>query len=208
MTRPTQSPSMTERLRADILSGECPPGTRLVELRLTQRYGVGRSSIRSAILELVKEGLVVHVANRGATVRALTLEETIEVYEVRARLEGLLARSAAQNASKQEREALRSLIPGLRDALESGGEQALLERERAFYEAVARIARHRLTSELLETLRNQSSHRADAGTKSPDGISRTLEAHLATIEAIVSGDPDAAEEAASRHIESVLASLR
>ncbi len=208
MTRPSQSPSMTERLRADIVSGEYAPGTRLVELRLTQRYGVGRASVRAAIFELSKEGLVVHEANRGATVRAWSLEETIEVYEVRARLEGLLARSAAQNASKQEREALRSLIPGLREALANGGERARLERERALYAAVTRIARHRLAGDLSETLRNQSSRRVDTGTMRPDEATRALEAHRATIEAIASGDPDAAEQAARAHIESLLAGLR
>ncbi|MEJ7800661.1 MAG: GntR family transcriptional regulator, partial [Ilumatobacter sp.] len=51
---------VSELLRNDILTGEFPPGERLIELQLTDRYGVGRAAIRSAIVELSTEGLVIH----------------------------------------------------------------------------------------------------------------------------------------------------
>jgi len=208
MPRPKQNPSATDRLREDVLSGEYAPGARLVELSLTRRYGVGRSSIRAAILALAKEGLVVHEANRGATVRTLSREETIQVFEVRARLEGLLARSAAQNASAAEQEALRRRVQALREALESGGEGVFLEGERALYDELARVARHRVAAELIATLQNQSSHPAERLSQDPGWASSRLEGHASTIEAIASGDPEAAERSARRHIESILERLR
>ena len=208
MTRPAQTPSATDRLRDDLLSGQYAPGARLVELRLAQRYGVGRAGIRAAILELAKEGLLVHEANRGARVRALSLEETIEVYEVRARLEGLVARSAARNPSAQDRESLRERVPALRAALERGSVPDYLEGERALYEQLARIARHRVAGELLGRLRNQSSHAPDRLAQDPAWASAAVEGHEATLEAIAAGDADAAEQAARGQVESILERLR
>ena len=94
MARTQPAESVTNRLRQDVLRGDFEPGTRLIEAQLTERYGTGRDAIRAAILELDKEGLITREANRGATVRELTLEEAISIYEARAALEGLLAQRA------------------------------------------------------------------------------------------------------------------
>ena len=83
---------VSELLRNDIVSGRFPPGERLIEVQLTERYGVGRAAVRSAIVELSTEGLVEHETNRGATVRRVSLASAIEIAEARSVLEGLLAR--------------------------------------------------------------------------------------------------------------------
>lgn len=101
---------VTEQLRFDILAGEFMPGARLIELQLTERYGAGRAAIRSAIVELSAEGLVVHETNRGATVRDIQIDEAIEIAEARAVLEGLIARRAAECATDDERTELDTVI--------------------------------------------------------------------------------------------------
>ena len=97
---PSMSPpnaKVTDRLRTDVISGHFPPNMRLVEAQLTERYDTGRASVRSAIAELAKEGLVVREVNCGATVRALSRSETIEIYEARCAIDILNARRAATN---------------------------------------------------------------------------------------------------------------
>ena len=89
--------AVSELLRNDIVTGQFPPGERLTELQLTERYGVGRAAVRAAIVELSTEGLVEHETNRGATVRRVSLASAIEIAEARSVLEGLLARRAAQS---------------------------------------------------------------------------------------------------------------
>ena len=85
------NPSATDRLRNDILTGALPPGERLVELQLAERYQIGRAAIRAALLELDSEGLVRREANRGATVRRISLSDAIEITQARGALEGLVA---------------------------------------------------------------------------------------------------------------------
>jgi DNA-binding GntR family transcriptional regulator len=79
---------VADKLRTDVVSGHFPPNMRLIEAQLTERYETGRASVRSAIVELVKEGLLTREVNRGATVRMIEqieMIEMIEIYEARTR---------------------------------------------------------------------------------------------------------------------------
>ena len=206
-SRPPKT-SVTDRLRDDILAGSFAPGTRLIELQLTDRYGVGRAAIRSAIVELDKEGLVVRETNRGAKVRAISVEEAIEVYEARAALEGLMARHAAREATKLEREELRALVPGMREAVERDAPTRFAALGRDLHERVSQIGRHRVARHLVGTLRNQSRGHPDRLSAIPARPEQSLAEHIAIIEAICSGDADEAQAAVERHIESIIATLR
>ena len=102
--------SVTDSLRDDILSAVFSPGDRLVELQLTDRYGCGRATIRSALVALEAEGLISRELNRGATVRRISVDEAIQITEARSALESLIAAHAARNASDTERAEVLSLI--------------------------------------------------------------------------------------------------
>lgn len=75
---------------------EVVPGQRLVEMELASHYGVGRNSVREALQRLEAEGIVELFRNRGAAVRLLTLQQTLDVLDVAERMTGLLARTAAR----------------------------------------------------------------------------------------------------------------
>lgn len=90
------SASATERLRAAVLAGEFKPGERLYEERLSERLGVSRTPVRTALQALAADGLLDHAPHRGYAVRAFDTAETLQAYEIRAVLEGLAARRAAQ----------------------------------------------------------------------------------------------------------------
>jgi DNA-binding GntR family transcriptional regulator len=71
---------VVERVRDAILIGELSPGQRLVEAELTERFAASRGTVRQALLHLEGLGLVTRERNRGARVRAITLEEAVEVW--------------------------------------------------------------------------------------------------------------------------------
>ena len=109
--------NITDDLRSDILAGVFPPGDRLVELHLSERYSVGRASVRSALVELTTEGLVERAANRGATVRRITVAEAIQITEARAALESLIAQHAARQATTTECAELVAIVARMRRAV-------------------------------------------------------------------------------------------
>ena len=94
--RAPRSQVVSEEIRAMILSGRLKPGERLVEESLSAELGVSRVPVREALLALSAQGLVRIEPRRGATVAEITPKIVAELVEVRALLEGLNARLAAQ----------------------------------------------------------------------------------------------------------------
>jgi DNA-binding GntR family transcriptional regulator len=96
------------RIQTAILGGEYPPGTHLQQDELCARFGVSRTPIREALRKLQAQNLVDLVPNKGATVRVRTRRELLEVYALRAELEGFAAALAATQALPDTIEELQS----------------------------------------------------------------------------------------------------
>jgi DNA-binding GntR family transcriptional regulator len=199
---------VTDRLRSDILRGEFPPGTRLIELHLTERYGVGRATIRSTIVELSAEGLVVHEANRGATVRHVPVDVAVEIAQARAVLEGLQARQAAARATDDERAELEQVIRDMERAVESDDQAAYSELNGVLHRRIGEISGHSIGSELVANLRNRGAHQEFRLSLKQGRSTVSLPQHRAIVDAIVAGDGTAAERAMHDHLASVEAALR
>jgi DNA-binding GntR family transcriptional regulator len=90
-----------ERIRQAIVEGRYRPGHRLVEQRVGQDLDLSRTPVREALFRLEAEGLVESVRNRGATVRTLTRQDILDVYDLRASLEALAAERAADRATDE-----------------------------------------------------------------------------------------------------------
>lgn len=199
---------VTDRLRSDILRGEFPPGTRLIELQLTERYGVGRATIRSTIVELSAEGLVVHEANRGATVRHVPVEVAIEIAQARAVLEGLQARQAATRATDDERAELEQVVRDMEHAVAVDDQASYSELNGILHRRIGEISGHSIGRELVANLRNRGAHQEFRLALKPGRSRTSLPQHRAIVAAIVTGDGVAAEQAMHDHLASVEAALR
>ena len=92
----TQSQRVAEQIRDMIMTGQIEPGARLYEQLLTSLTGASRTPVRAALSELANEGMVTYTPNRGYEVRRFTLDDIINAYRVRAVLEGLACRTAAE----------------------------------------------------------------------------------------------------------------
>lgn len=200
--------SVADRLRDDILRGVFPPGERLIELQLTERYGAGRAAIRAALVELDAEGLVRRETNRGATVRRISVAEAVEITEARSALEGLIARRAAERATTSERDELRDLIDEMRAVVERDDRLAYSKLNRTLHATLCRIARHQVADDLVANLRNRAAHHQFRLTVMPGRAAESLAQHAAIVAAVVSGDGEAAERAMRTHLASVIDVLR
>src|SRR5258708_6423344 len=105
-----------EQLIEDILSGRLPPGTRIVETRLAQQFGVSQAPVREALRDLAVFGFVVNSPFRGTQVRQISPEELLEIYPIRAALEGVAARAAATRIDDAGLRRLEELIDTMREA--------------------------------------------------------------------------------------------
>lgn len=98
----TRSQSVADDLRELVIQGEFQPGEHVQEQPVAERLGVSRTPVRAALTSLAGEGYLVYHPNRGYFVRRFDLQEIMDAYEVRAALEALAARRAAQRGLASE----------------------------------------------------------------------------------------------------------
>lgn len=107
---------ITHELRRLIASGELEPGARLPLRQLADYFGVSTTPVRTALIELAAEGLVVSRSHSGVRVAQMSLEEFEEVWTARVGLEWWLARRAVEHVDDSDVEHLGTLLAELTTA--------------------------------------------------------------------------------------------
>jgi len=197
-----------DALREAILSGEYLPGERLVEAQLCQRLGASRFNVRSALQDLAAEGLVEVQRNKGAQVRKVSLDEAIEITELRMVIEGLVAARAAERVSDDDASELDEIGLLMRRAVSAGEFRRYSDLNQRLHATVRRIAGHRAADELIETLRGQLVRHQYMLSLLPGRPAISLPQHERIIRAIRFRDVMEAEAAMREHIASVIEALR
>jgi DNA-binding GntR family transcriptional regulator len=198
--------SFVDELRHDIIAGLYHPRERLVEADLAAHYGVTRSSVRGALQQLATESLVDKEANRGARVRAMSLDEAIEIVEARSALEGLCAAAAAAGGSDDERAQLVRLLSDIRATPDDV--VAYQVHSAAFHRLVRAMSRQGTAARLLIQLGNQSVERQFPIAFVPRAAAEGIAEHEAIADAVVAGDPVRAEALMRAHLVRPAAILR
>src|SRR6476659_4220509 len=98
--------ALRDEIEQDIVTGRLQPGERLDEQSLADRFGVSRTPLREALMQLASTGMVEVHSRRGAFVASLGLKEIIERFEAMAALEGMCGALAARRISEEPRAVL------------------------------------------------------------------------------------------------------
>lgn len=190
-------------IREKILDGTYRPAQKLVENQLADVIGVSRSTVKKAMLKLEQENLVVIEDNKGATIKFFTSEEIGNYLEIREVLEGLLARSAANNINSSELDNLKTILDAMAIYLQSNKFEEY-SKSNAEFHLIIYNANHNTQAVELTTMiktqliryhfrtilvvgRNQNSHQE----------------HTRIYEALLAHDGEAAEAAMKKHISEV-----
>src|SRR6478672_12728801 len=107
-----------DALREAIVRGDIAPEARLVESEISTNFSMSRGAVRTALIRLEEEGLVVREPHRGARVRKVSNEEAVEILQARAVLEGLAARQAAERIDEAGTERLVACLARHRELLD------------------------------------------------------------------------------------------
>ena len=178
--------------------GRYPPGARLVETELADRFGVSRTPIREALGRLETQGVVQHDGRRGLIVASLDHNQLGELYEVRMVVEGLAARLAARHAAPEEQALLRALVEDSRSLVNDG--EALRDNNRRFHKQVHLASHNRFLNTMLEGIRRTMALLTGVSLADPIRGAETVEEHHAIVAAIEARDEAAADAAARLHI--------
>jgi len=194
---------VAESLRAALVSGRMAPGTTYSIPALAEQFGVSATPVREAMLDLVNEGIVAPVPNKGFRVVELTEEELDQVTELRRLLEVPTVRDLAGKLSATSLTRLRALAAEVQDAAGRGDVVAYVESDRDLHLALLAEAGNPRLVEMVGRLRDQS-RLYGLEQLAADGVlvdSAAEHAHL--IDALESGDRRAAEKVMAHHLDHV-----
>lgn len=190
--------SAYRRLLDEIRRGELLPGARLRENELAERLGISRTPVREAIRQLESDGLVAHLPRQGATVRTLDYPEIMELYEMRAVLEGTAARLAARGASEVEIAELRALNDELAKA---GHGREAYELNRQFHLTLLDAAKNRFLVKATDALQKTMFILGTSTLIEPERARQAVAEHKAILDALEKRDDTKAENLMRTHIE-------
>jgi DNA-binding GntR family transcriptional regulator len=190
------------RLLVAIDAGEYPPGARLIETELAERFGVSRTPVRQALSRLEAQGVAARDTRGGLAVAALDYDQLGELYEVREMAEALAARLAARHASPTEIDMLRELVEA--DCARAEDPAALARSNRTFHHQLHRASHNRYLIDTLAAMRRSLSLLSGTTLAAPGRGPESVEEHAAIVAAIAARDENAAEAAARRHIVNAL----
>ena len=190
-----------EAILSEITEGQLPPNTRLIQDELAAAYGVSRQPVQQALLVLRSHGLVRDAPRRGLVVSPLDVEFVRHLYEIRAVLEGLAARLAAEHGSERARMEGPALIEEGRAAVESGSVMKQIAADMAFHAFLYDISGNPLIGETTAPhwhyLRRVMGEVLRDDEKIPGSI---WDEHAAILEAVIAGDGPKAEALGRQHI--------
>ena len=190
---------VADELRGAILHGVYLPGTRLRQEELAGQYGASRVPVREALRILESEGLVTTVANAGAWIARLSLDECVELYQVRERIEPLLLRYSLPQLEDTHVDRLAELTDTMRTCDDV---ERFLELDREFHLGSYAGAGTTFLGPTVERLWNTTQHYRRAFTRLLDDDSHRIvhDEHHMLVAAIRERDSDEAERVLLGHI--------
>ena len=194
---PTQNKDAYSLVLAAIDEGVYLPGDRLVESELAERFGVSRTPVREALQRLETQSVLVR-DGRSMVVSSLDHDQLGELYVVRAELESLAARLAAQHAAPEEVRVLREMVNQDMELL--GQPQALSRANRRFHKQLHLASHNRYLIQQLEMVHRTMALMATTTFAVEGRDSTALDEHSTIVKAIEDRDGDAAAKALKAHI--------
>jgi DNA-binding GntR family transcriptional regulator len=182
-----------------IVAGEYSPGARLVETRIAQELGVSQAPVREALRDLEQLGCIVHEPFRGCSVRAFSAEELLEAFPVRAALEALAARLAAERISEDELLRLAELLDTMRGAAQRGDAHDQSQANASFHATIVRAARNATLERQWSFLEPYSRTYLTVSQPGIDLLALS-ERHVPILEALRARDGEAAAAAMHQHL--------
>ena len=206
-----KSPSLEEmvysRLEEEILVGQISQGSALGEIALSKRLGVSRTPIRGALHRLAEEGLVEIVPNKGAKVLGINLDDLIDIYRIRERLEGLASSLAAKRISEKEMDELSEAVDLVDFYIKRNDTEHIKELDTVFHSIIYKASGSRFLERTLSELHRKIKAYRKRSLTVPGRLEKSAAEHREILEAIKARDSEKADELTSLHVRRALENM-
>jgi len=195
-----RSEQLRESIEERIATGILPPGTRLDETELAHEFGVSRTPIREALIQLASEGLIDMRPRRGAVVAEIPAQRLCEMFEVMAELEAMCGRLAARRISGEEQKALLEAHAASEKARNDGDPDAYYYLNERFHQAIYAASHNEFLAEQATLLHRRLRPYRRLQLRVRDRVRSSFSEHGGIVEAIVNGDGERAAELLRQHV--------
>ncbi len=198
-------PKLVEQVHKAILSeiaeGKLRPGARIIQEQIAQELGVSRQPVQQALVLLRNQGVLRDAPGRGLQVAPLDLEYVQHMYDVRAVIEGLAFRKAAENYSDKLKARGQALIRAGRQAIKAGSVSDMITADMDFHDFIYELSANPLVAPAMEA-HWTNTQRVMGEVLMRDVKPRDIwDEHEAMLATVAIGDGERAEQLARKHIQ-------
>lgn len=189
------------QIKQRIISCEFRPGDAINEAQLTAALGLGRTPIHQALHRLEVEGMVTIMPRKGVMVTALSLNDVLDMIEVRVSNEQLCIKLAVERAHDSDIQAMRDILERTPALLAKHDVAGLMALDLRFHMSISAAAHNRVLAELLRNLHEKQARFWYLTLSENHHSERIYHEHLQILEALEQRDGDAAVAAVHHHID-------
>ena len=199
-TQPNLAEQVRQAIVSEIASGKLRPGERIIQEQIAQVLGVSRQPVQQALLLLKNQGVLRDAAGRGLIVTSLDPSQVRSMYEIRAVIEGLAFRKAAENNPLRAKKLGPALIQNGRKSVKSGSVAQMITADIKFHDFIYALSENPLIAPAMQ-VQWTNTQRVMGEVLMRDETPRDIwDQHEAMIKAVMAGDGVAAEALARQHI--------
>lgn len=195
-----RSETLRESIEEMIAVGELKPGQHLDETELATRFGVSRTPIREALIQLSSMGLVSVRPRRGAVVTEIPPQGLVEMFEVMAELEAMCGRLAARRMSAEEQARLLASHRACEAARDASDADAYYYKNEAFHDEIYAGSHNGFLAEQARILHRRLRPYRRLQLRVRDRLAGSYSEHEGIVEAILAGDSERTADLLRAHV--------
>ena len=196
----TRSGYIRELIEESIATGRFPPGMRLDETMLAERFNVSRTPLREALFQLASIGIIEMKPRRGSVVAEVTPHQLFEMFEVMGELEGMCGRLAARRMSDAERRRLVASLRACESASEAMDPDWYYYANQDFHRLIYAGSHNSFLEEQASALHRRLSPYRRLQLRVHDRVPKSFSEHEGIVSALISGQAEQAAELLRAHI--------
>jgi hypothetical protein len=199
-TQPNLAEQVRQAIVSEIASGKLKPGERIIQEQIAQELGVSRQPVQQALMLLKNQGVLRDAAGRGLLVTSLDPTQVRQMYDIRAVMEGLAFRKAAENNPERAKKLGPALIQNGRKSVKSGLVAQMIAADIKFHDFIYALSDNPLIAPAMQ-VQWTNTQRVMGEVLMRDETPRDIwDQHEALLKAVMAGDGAAAEALARQHI--------
>ncbi len=195
----TRSGRVRELIEESIATGHFPPGMRLDETMLAERFKVSRTPLREALFQLASVGIVEMTPRRGSVVAEVTPHQLVEMFEVMGELEGMCGRLAARRVSHEEQVRLLESLRACEHASKAMNPDRYYYENQQFHHLIYAGSHNSFLHQQASALHRRLSPYRRLQLRVRDRVPKSFSEHEGIVSALISGQSDQAAELLRAH---------